>query len=161
MMATVQTAMGARAFAQSSVDTTATAARRLLSTLVTQAAETGSWLATRRVTTATMLMGMDAVRTALLHSMDGHANASHAVYRFALKLVETGSSLREKGATMATREMVMGATQHARSSVDSTAPVVTQAGVLQGAETARSLATRHATTATRWMGMDAVQTAQL
>jgi len=161
MMATVQRAMGARPSAQSSADTTATAARRLLSSLVTHGAETGSSLATRHATTATMLMGMDAVRTALLHSMDGHAHASHAVYRFALKFVETGSSLREKGATMATREMVMGAAQHARSSADSAAPVVTHAGVRQGAETARSLATRHATTATMWMGMDAVRTAQL
>ena len=66
MMATVQTSMGARPSAQSSVDTTVTAARRLLSTLVTQGAETGSLLATRHVTTATMLMGMDAVRTAQL-----------------------------------------------------------------------------------------------
>jgi hypothetical protein len=108
-----------------------------------------------------MLMGMDAVRTALLQRTDGHANASHAVYRFALKFVETGSSLRENSATMATREMVMGATQHARSSADSTALEVTQAGVRQGAETVRSLATRHATTATLLMVMDAVRTAQL
>ena len=153
--------MGARLSAQSSVDTTATAARRLRATLVTQGAETGSLLATRHATTATMLMGMDAVRTALLQRTDGHARGSRVVYRFALKFVETGSSRREKGATMATREMVMGATQHARSSADSAALQVTQPGVRQGAETVRSLATRHATTATMLMGMDAVRTAQL
>ena len=95
MTETVQTSMGARPTAQSSADTTATAARRLLSTLVTQGAETGSLLATRHATTATMLMGMDAVRTALLHSMDGHAHASHAVYRFALKFVETVDDLSQ------------------------------------------------------------------
>jgi hypothetical protein len=108
-----------------------------------------------------MLMGMDAVRTALLQRTDGHAGASRVVYRFAMKFVETGSLQREKGATMATREMVMGATQHARSSADSAALQVTQAGVRQGAETVRSLATRDATTATMLMGMDAVRTAQL
>ena len=161
MMATLQTAMGVRPSAQSSADTTATAARRQQSTVVTQAAETGSSLATRHATTATMLMGMAAGRTALLYSMDGHARASHVVYRCAMKFVETGSSLREKVATMATREMVMGATQHARSSADSAALEVSQAGVRHGAGTARSLATRHATTTTMLMGMDAVRTAQL
>ena len=161
MMATLPTTMDARPVAKSSADTTATAARRLLSTLVTQGAETGSLLATRHATTATMLMGMDAVRTALLQRTDGHARASRVVYRFALKFVETGSSRRERGATMATREMVMGATQHARSSADSTALEVTQACARQGAETVRSLATRHATMATMLMGMDAVRLAQL
>jgi len=153
--------MGARLSAQSSADTTATAARGPLSTLVTQRAETGSLLATRHATTATMLMGMDAVRTALLQRTDGHARASRVVYRFALEFVETGSSRREKGATMATREMVMGATQHARSSADLAALKVPQAGVRQRAETVRLLATRHATMATLLMGMDAVRTAQL
>ena len=157
-MATVQTSKGARPIAQSSADTTAAEAMRLLSTLVTQAAETGSSLASKHVTTATLLMGMDAVRTALLH-MDGIAHKSHAVNRFALKFVETGSSLKENSATMATREMVMGAAQHARSSADSTALAVTQACVRQAAETARSLATRHVTTATLLMGINAVRTA--
>jgi hypothetical protein len=108
-----------------------------------------------------MLMGMDAVRTALLQRTDGHAHTPHAENRFAVNLVETGSSRRENGATMATREMVMGAAHHARSSADSTAVKVTQAGVRQRAETVRSLATRHATTATLLMVMDAVRTAQL
>ena len=93
--------------------------------------------------------------------MDGYAHTPHAENRFAQNFVETGSSRREKGATMATREMVMGATQHARLSADSAALKVTQAGVRQCAETVRSLATRHATTATKLMGMDAVRTAQL
>ena len=69
------------------------------------------------------------------------------------------SSMLEKDATMATRQMVMGATQHARSSADSTALVVTEAGVQRRAETAWSLVTRHATMATGQVGTDAVQTA--
>ena len=160
MMATVQTSTGARPSAQSSADTTAMEATRLLSTLVTQAAETGSALASKHVTTATLLVRMDAVRSAL-QNMDGFAHKSLAENRFALKFVETGSSLRENNATMTTREMVMGATQHARSSADSTALAVTQACVRQSAETARSLATRHVTTATLLVGMDAVRTAQM
>jgi hypothetical protein len=65
MMATVQMSMGARPFAESSADTHATEATRLLSTLVTQPAETRSALATRHVTTATLVVLMDAVRAAL------------------------------------------------------------------------------------------------
>jgi hypothetical protein len=65
MMETVQTSTGARPSAQSSADTTATEAARLLSTLVTQAAETGRSLASKHVTTATLLVRMDAVRSAL------------------------------------------------------------------------------------------------
>ncbi len=65
MMATLPASMGARPSAQSSADTTAMEATRLLSTLVTQAAETRSLLAPRHVTTATLLVGMDAVRPAL------------------------------------------------------------------------------------------------
>ena len=64
-----------------------------------------------------------------------------------------------KDATMATRKMVMGATQHARSSADSPALTVTQACARQPAETASALATRHATTAT--LLVDAVRTAVL
>jgi hypothetical protein len=160
MMATLPVSMGAQPSAQSSADTVATEATRLLSTLVTQPAETISALASKHVTTATMLVGMDAVRTAL-SKMDGYAHTSHAVNRFALKVVETGSSLRENSATMATREMVMGAAQHARSSADSSALAVSQACVRQPAETARSLAKRYATTATLLVGMDAVRTAQM
>ena len=93
--------------------------------------------------------------------MDGYAHTPHAKNRFALNFVETGSSLRENSATMATREMVMGAAQHARSSADSTALAVTQACARQSAETARSLATRHVTTATLLVGMDAVRSAQM
>ena len=65
MMATVQTSTGARPSAPSSAGTTATEATRLLSTLVTQAAETARSLATSNATTTTQLMGMDAVRAAL------------------------------------------------------------------------------------------------
>ena len=57
--------MGARPRAESSADTAAMEAARLLSTLVTQPAETRSALATRHVTTTTLLVGMDAVRAAL------------------------------------------------------------------------------------------------
>jgi hypothetical protein len=64
-----------------------------------------------------------------------------------------------KDATMATRKMVMGATQHARSSADSPALAATQACARQPAETASALATRHATTAT--LLVDAVRTAVL
>ena len=65
MMATWPVSMGARPSAPSSADTTATEATRLLSTLVTQAAETRSELASKHVTTATLLVRMDAVRAAL------------------------------------------------------------------------------------------------
>ena len=104
MMATVQTSTGARPSAPSSAGTPVTEATRLLSTLVTQPAETARSLATRHVTTTTQLMGMDAVRTAL-KKLNGDAQHHHAVYRFAVKFVETGSSLqiRENCATMATR----------------------------------------------------------
>jgi hypothetical protein len=72
--------------------------------------------------------------------------------------VETGSSLKVKDAMMATRQMVMGAAQDARSSADSPALPVTQAHVRQHAETALSLATRHATSAALVV-VDAVRSA--
>ena len=150
--------MGA-AHAQSSVDTSA-----LPVACVRQSAETAFSLAVSNATTTTLMMVMDlvdAVRSAL-QNLDGNAHHQkvHAVHRFAMKFVETGSSLRENIATMATRTMVMGAANHARSSADTTA-LVTQACVRQCAETARSLTTRHATTATLLVGMDAVRTAQV
>jgi hypothetical protein len=112
------------------------------------------------VTTATLLV-VDAVRAAL-SNLDGDAqHHQHAVHhRFALKFVETGTSKELNSATMATREMVMGATQHARSSADSSARTKARVRQLRlTVETARSLATRHVTTATLMVGMDAVRTA--
>ena len=76
----------------------------------------------------------------------------------AWKSVETGLPLVVNNATMATRETMMGAAQHARPSADSTALAVY---VRQSAETALSLTARHVTTATRVVGMDAVRTAQM
>jgi hypothetical protein len=105
---------------------------------------------------------VDAVRTALLLNLDGNAmHHQDAVHRFAVQIVETGLSLELNNATMATRNLVMGAAQHARSSADSTALAVAQTRVRQSAETARSLATRHVTTATFCLGMDAVRIAQM
>jgi hypothetical protein len=102
---------------------------------------------------------MDAVRAAL-SNLNGHAqhHHSHAVYRFAVNFVETGSSMELKTATMATRETMMDAAQHARKSADSPALAVTQACARQPAETASALASKHATTATLLLvGMDAVR----
>jgi hypothetical protein len=151
MMATLLAMMGARPGAESSADTTAREATRLLSTLVTQPAETARSLASKHVTTATLLV-VDAVISAL-SNLDGDAqNHQHAVYhRSAMQFVETGLSMEVNNATV-----VLGAAQHARPSADSPALAV---HVRQPAETARSLATSNATTTTLLVGMDAVRAA--
>ncbi len=90
--------LGAAEHARPSADSPA------LTVHVRQSAETARSLTARHVTTTTQLMGMDAVRTAL-KKLNGDAQHHRAVYRFAVKFVETGSSLqiRENCATMATR----------------------------------------------------------
>jgi hypothetical protein len=143
--------LGAAQHARPSADSPA------LTVHVRQSAEMARSLVTRYATTTTLLLGMDAVRAAL-KKLDGNAQHHHAVSvnRFAAQFVETHMSLEVKHATMATRETVMGAAQHAPSSADSTALTV---HVRQSAETARSLATRYATTTTLLLGMGAVRTA--
>jgi hypothetical protein len=143
--------LGAAQHARPSADSPA------LTVHVRQSAEMARSLVTRYATTTTLLLGMDAVRAAL-KKLDGNAQHHHAVSvnRFAAQFVETHMSLEVKHATMATRETVMGAAQHAPSSADSTALTV---HVRQSAETARSLATRYATTTTLLVGMGAVRTA--
>ena len=152
MMATLPVSMGARPRAESSADTAAREAARLLSTLVTQPAETASALASKHVTTATLKVRMDAVRAAL-SNLDGDAqHHQHAVYhRSAIQFVETGLSTEVNNATV-----LLGAAEHARPSADSPALAM---HVRQTAETALSLAARHVTTATLMVRRDAVRTA--
>jgi hypothetical protein len=148
-MATLPASMGARRSAQSSVDTTATEATRLLSTLVAQAAETPKTLATRHATTATPRLEMDAVGTAN-RSSDGIAQLSRAVGLLARKSAETVSRPLQKDAMTATRLRATAAAQHAQSSVDTIAMDSRLCVPLRHAVTEHAQALNHATMEPPW-----------
>jgi hypothetical protein len=118
MTATWPRATGAAQGAQSSAATTA-----LLHspTSAAQHAETPSSLATRHATTATLSVGMDAVRIAQMLSPDGLAQLSRAEGLIARRCVETASRPFQKDAMTATWQRATAAVLYALSSVDSTA----------------------------------------
>jgi hypothetical protein len=160
---TRQRVMAARPDAQWSADTPALVAQQLLDTSAAQHAETPSSLVTRHVTTATLRLEMDAVRTVLL-SPDGGALTRLVLGPCAQRAAETARPSGMKrdlpiSVTTATQLRVTAAQPRAELSVDTTAPVARQlqdTSAAQHAETPGALETRHATTATPSVGMDAV-----
>ena len=142
-MGTRQRATAAAEGAQWSVDTTA-----LLHspTSAAQHAETPSSLATRHATTATLSVGMDAVRIAQMLSPDGLAQLSRAEGLIARKSAETVSKQFQKDVMTATWQRATGAAQGAQSSADTTALVSRLCVLLRHAVTEHALALSHATT---------------